>query len=69
MLYVLEFQTGNTGAVLSAPYADPADAEAAYHTILAAAAKSAVPKHGCLIVDDNLNVAKREVYIHGEVEE
>ena len=69
MLYVLEFQTSDTGAVIATPYADPADAESAYHTILAAAAKSSVPKHGAMIVDDNLNVVKREVYVHGADEE
>ena len=49
-------------------YADPkAEAEAAYHTVLAAAAKSAVPRHGCMLINSDGDVEKKEFYLHREV--
>lgn len=46
-------------------YANPkAEAEAAYHTILSVAAKSTVPRHGCMLVNSEGDVEKREFYTH-----
>lgn len=68
--YVLEFQSGTSGAALCTTYTDKAAAESAYHTILAAAAQSAVPKHGAMIVTEDLFAVKKELYPHpAEVEE
>ena len=67
--YVIELQSGTVGssdviAYSPADYADPwAEALAKYHTVLAVAAKSAVPIHGCLIVNSDGDVEKRE-FIH-----
>ena len=62
--YVLEFQSGTAGTALCTTYTDKAAAESAYHTVLAAAAQSAVPKHGAMIVTEDLFVAKKELYPH-----
>ena len=65
MLYVLEFQTnGNVGSVIPTAYTDPAEAEAKYHDILTYAAKSAIEKHGAMIVTDDMFVTKHELYTH-----
>ena len=70
MFYVIEFQTGTTGAVIPFAFDNQPDAESKYHTLLAVAAKSGVPKHGVMLCDENLRVMKLEVYPHpAEVEE
>ena len=64
--YTIEIQ--DPGGIISMEYApgqwtDPkAEAEAAYHTVLAAAAKSSVPYHGCMLVNSDGDVEKREFY-------
>ena len=63
--YVIEFQTGATGAVLPVAYTDRNQAESAYHTILSAAAVSEIPKHGVMLCNADLFVIKSEIYIHG----
>ena len=67
--YVIEFQTGSTGAVLPVSYTDRNQAEAAYHTILASAAVSEVAKHGVMLCNADLFVIKSEIYIHGSDED
>ena len=63
VFYVLEFQTGEeTGAVLPTSYTDRSQAEAAYHTKLAAAAVSNVRKHGVMLCNEDMFVIKQEVY-------
>lgn len=62
--YVLEFQSGMSGVALCTTYTDKVAAESAYHTILAAAAQSSVPKHGAMIVTEDLFTVKKELYPH-----
>ena len=63
--YVIEFQTnGNAGSAIPTAYLDRDDAEAAYHTLLAVAAKSEVRKHGAMLCNEDLFVIKKEVYVH-----
>ena len=62
--YVIELQSSTTGAAIPFAYTELQDAEAKYHPILAAAAKSAVPKHGAMIITDRCLVIKSEVYEH-----
>lgn len=63
--YVLEFQSEvGTGTVLPVAYTDRQLAEAAYHTLLAAAAVSSVRKHGALLCNEDMFVIKQEVYTH-----
>lgn len=64
MFYVLEFQTGANGAVIPVAYADRNEAESKYHEILMYAAKSNIPKHGAMIVTEDLFVIKSEIYNH-----
>lgn len=64
MYYVIEVQTGNTGAVVPFVFDNKEDAEAKYHALLSVAAKSDVPKHGAILFNDDLFVSKQEVYCH-----
>ena len=64
--YVIELQTGETGACLPVAYADRADAEEKYHHVLQYAAKSEIRKHGAMIITEDGFVVKKEVYVHGE---
>ena len=64
--YVIELQTGETGACIPFAYADRADAEEKYHQVLQYAAKSDIRKHGAMIVTEDGFVVKKEVYVHGE---
>lgn len=67
--YVLEFQSGvNSGAVLPVAYTDRATAEAAYHTILSAAATSDVRKHGAMLCNEDMFIIKQDIYTHYEPE-
>lgn len=70
MFYVIEIQTNDqTGAVIPFSYTDRNDAEAKYHTLLAAAATSSVRKHGAMIFNEDGFIIKTEVYNHEEVNE
>lgn len=70
LYYVIEFQTLNeTGSVIPLSYTDRNQAEAAYHTKLAAAAVSEVKKHGVMLCNADLFVIKSEVYLHDLEEE
>ena len=66
IFYVIELQTGITGSCIPFAFDNKADAEAKYHTLLAAAAKSDVPKHGVILVNADGFVIKSEVYNHEE---
>ena len=68
IFYVLELQTGETGSCIPFAFADKADAEAKYHSLLAVAAKSNVPKHGVILVNADGFILKSEVYDHTEPE-
>ena len=64
--YVIEIQTTTTGTVIPFSFTDRDQAEAKYHSLLAVAAVSSVPKHGAMLFNDNGFVLKSEVYDHGE---
>lgn len=60
--YVIEFQTTNgVGAAIPYAYSDPAEAEAKYHAILSAAAKSSVEKHGAILITEDLFLKYHEL--------
>lgn len=64
-LYPIEFQTsGTTGTATLQPMQnneDMSEALAIYHHIMEYAQQSAVEKHGCAIIDENLNIVKAEL--------
>ena len=69
--YVLEVQSGESGAVI--PFAFSSDQRSAidskYYTILAAAAQSSVPRHGAMVIDEDLNcnvTTDKKVFIHAQ---
>ena len=68
MYIVIEIQTGEQVATLVNAYADRNAAENKYHTILAAAAVSEVPKHGAVMLTDEGVRLKSECYIHEQEE-
>ena len=68
MYIVCEIQTtGEQVATLVTSYADRLEAESKYHTVLASAAISSVPKHGALMFDEDGNPLMRACYHHTEV--
>ena len=67
MYFVLEIQIGETGSILPFSFDNQPDAEAKYHSILAVAAKSEVPKHSAVLMAENGITLKKESYFH-EVE-
>ena len=69
IFYVIELQTSTTGAAIPYAYDNQPDAEAKYHTLLAVAAKSSVPKHSVMLIGENGFVIKSETYEHPVVEE
>lgn len=67
MYIVVEMQTNNGTTAVVTPistYADRNDAEAKYHTVLAAAAKSSVEKHACVVLTEEGFPLLRECYKH-----
>ena len=66
-MIILEIQHSNDGtnATLVNSYTDQSVAEQKYHTVLAAAAVSAVDVHSALMMDDTGNRIKGETYYHG----
>ena len=66
MIYVIELQTNDTGAVNVFTFDNRPDAEAKYHEILMYASKSSVKKHGAVIITEDLFIVKSEVYNHSE---
>lgn len=65
MFIVIELQTtdGKTANIVTA-YEDRSEAEAKYHAILSAAAKSAVSTHAAVMLDERGNLEKTEYYLH-----
>ena len=60
--YVIELQTsGAAGAAIPYAYDNRPDAEAKYYTIMSAAAKSSVEKHGALMVTEDMFTIKSEL--------
>ena len=68
MYFVLEIQINETGSILPYAFENLADAEAKYHSILAVAAKSNVPKHSAVLMAENGITIKHEYYFHIEEE-
>ena len=65
MFVVIEIQAGETVATLVNSYADRNEAEAKYHTILAYASKSDIPKHSAVMLTEEGYYIKSETYKHG----
>lgn len=66
---ILEIQTnfeGTVGIPPVASYSDRQDAEAKYHTVLAAAAKSGLMAHGAVMLDNTGRVIDSKCY-HKEI--
>lgn len=65
---VLEIQTMTDGQVacLATPYADQMQAESSYHTVLAAAALSSLPRHAAVLLTSDGSVQASQSYEHGE---
>lgn len=70
MYIILEIQTNPDGTIgsLVNSYADRNEAESKYHTVLASAAISNLPKHTAFMLTDDGSVMRRECYEH-EIEE
>lgn len=69
IFYVIEIQTGaESGAVIPFNFTDRGQAEAKYHSLLAVASVSSVPKHGAMLFNDDGFIIKSEVYNHVEAE-
>lgn len=69
MYIVIEMQTdasGNVSIPAPASYDNLNDAEAKFHTILAAAAQSTLPVHSAIIVDNEACLIRNERYFHKE---
>ena len=65
---IIEIQYSNGGSMAVVPpttYSDRNDAEAKYHTVLAAAAKSNINVHSVTMLDETGSRVKGEVYYHG----
>lgn len=69
MFIIIEIQKSNKGTVTIVPpasYAEQAQAEAAYHTALAAAAVSTVDVHSVIMLNDVGDKLKGQTYYHGK---
>jgi hypothetical protein len=64
--FVIELQTNADGITgnLVYSYTDKADAEAKYHSVLMAAAKSNVMVHAAIMIDRNGTPIHYEHYVH-----
>ena len=68
---VLEIQKSAQGAVstLATTYDDKPHADAGYYSLLAVCALSGLPKHGAMLIGENGNTIKSEMYQNGVAEE
>lgn len=64
MFIVLEIQKGDQVATLVSSHEDRNSAESKYHTVLSAAAISAVPVHSAILMTDEGTPIKYESYEH-----
>ena len=63
--FVVETQVDNgVGTCIPLAFTDRDQAEAKYHQLLAVAAVSNVDKHGVILMNEDLFVIKKEVYVH-----
>lgn len=67
MFIVIEIQMTDKVATLVTAHEDRNEAEAKYHAILAAAAKSKVAVHSCVMLTESGYFIKSEKYEHKEV--
>lgn len=66
MFFVLEIQINEeTGSVIPFSFDNQSDAEAKYHSILAVAATSSVPKHSAVLMAENGVTIESKSYFHG----
>lgn len=65
---VLEIQTMTDGQVacLVTPHGTQMQAESSYHSVLAAAALSALPRHAAVLLTSDGSVQASQYYEHGE---
>lgn len=65
---VIEIQTMDGGQVacLATPYDNQMQAESSYHTVLAAAALSSLPRHAAVLLTSDGSVQASQYYEHGE---
>ena len=66
MFIVIELQKSDTLAVLSDTYETRNQAEQKYHTVLAYAAVSNVPKHSAVLLNEDGTYIKSESFEHEE---
>lgn len=66
MFIVIELQKSDTLAVLSDTYETRNQAEQKYHTVLAYAAVSEIPKHSAVLLDEDGTFIKSESFEHEE---
>ena len=71
MYIVFEIQTNSDGSVgtLVSSYTEQNAAESAYHSVLASAAISALPKHACVLMSEEGFEIRHECYQHEPVQE
>ena len=68
MYIIVETQTtgGQTAVVTPASYADKNQADSAYYTKLAAAARSTVPIHAVIMFNEHGIAIRSDYYEHGD---
>ena len=64
MFIVMEIQKGNTTSTLVNTYETRNEAENKYHTVLAYAAVSALPKHSAVMLTEEGDYIKHECFEH-----
>ena len=64
--FVIETQSNDVSAALVTTFQDLSLAKQKYYQVMAAAAVSNVPKHGCMILADNMFVIMSGCEIHAE---
>ena len=67
---VIEIQKFDNGSISTQTYSytDRDSADAKYHTILAGAAKSALPVHACVMITEDGRMVRSECYRHAQPE-
>ena len=68
ILEIQHYANGTTAIVPPVSYEDRNQAEAKYHTVLAAAAVSTVFEHCCSMLDRQGRTIKSESFAHGQSE-
>jgi len=68
VLEIQHYKDGTTGIVPPVAFEDRNQAEAKYHTVLAAAAVSEVFEHCCAMLDRQGRTIKVESFAHGQSE-